>query len=254
MSQKPTLILVPGAWHLPECWHKIVSAMEARDFKCVTVGLPTASSNTEAKYADDVIAVREAIQAETTQGRNVVVVVHSFGGSVGSSALKGFTSKPEDGVSGRAIGFFMIATGFVPTGITFLDLFGGKPPPIWEADYDKGLATLTAEPRELFYHDLPEEEGKYWVGKLQQHSLKAFTTGADYAYAGWKEVPVWYLATTEDRTHPLEVQKMTVQMAKDEGGDVTFREIASSHSPFLSKPDETVAILLEAIEAFTASA
>ncbi|KAI8711874.1 AB hydrolase-1 domain-containing protein [Fusarium sp. LHS14.1] len=252
MSEKPTLVFVPGAWHLPECWHKIVSAMEAQDFKCVPVALPTVSSNTEATFGDDVHAIQDSIKAETTQGRNVVVVVHSYGGAVGASALKGFTAKPKDEGTGRVIGFFMIATGFAVGGVTFLDVLGGKPPPIWEANYETGLAPLTVDPRELFYHDLPEEEGKYWVDKLQPQSLKAFTTGAEYGYPGWKEVPVWYLATTEDRSHPTEVQKMFTQKARDEGGDIEYREIASSHSPFLSKPDETSAILLEAIQAFTA--
>ncbi len=34
---------------------------------------------------------RAVISGETTQGRDVVVVAHSYGGIVGSSAVKGFT-------------------------------------------------------------------------------------------------------------------------------------------------------------------
>jgi hypothetical protein len=35
------------------------------------------------------------------------------------------------------------------------------------------------------------------------------------------------------------------------GGDITLKEIASSHSPMLSKPKETTDFILEAVAAFT---
>ncbi|KAM5344248.1 hypothetical protein ACJ41O_012785 [Fusarium nematophilum] len=256
MSQKPTIVLVPGAWHGPDTWNKVVSAMEAEGYKCIPVALPTTQGDVSANFSDDVKAVRDSIVAETSQGINVVVVVHSYGGAVGSSALKGLTppnsALPSAGeTTGHVIGLFMIATGFVVAGLTFLDGLGGKPPPIWECDWENGIANITVDPRELFYHDLPVEEGEYWVGKLQKQALKAFTEGAADAYAGWKEVPVWYLATTEDKSHPTEVQMAFVQRAQAEGGDVKWSEIASSHSPMLSKPKETVEILLEALVAFT---
>jgi hypothetical protein len=102
----------------------------------------------------------------------------------------------------------------------------------------------------LFYHDLPVEEGNYWVGKLQKHSSKALAEGEEHAYAGWKDVPVWYLATIEDKGLPFEAQRYFVQAAKDGGADVTLREVASSHSPMLSKPKETVDFILEAVAYF----
>jgi len=39
---------------------------------------------------------------------------------------------------------------------------------------------------------------------------------------------------------------MLVQMAKDAGADVTLREVDSSHSPMLSKPQETADFIMEA--------
>lgn len=227
--------------------------MEAQHYKCVPVSLASTLGDVSATFPDDVKGVRDAIVAETTQGRNVVLVVHSFGGAVGSSAMKGLTlqkpSSQHEG-TGHVIGFFMIASGFVITGKTFLDGFDGKPPPIWECDWETGVANITVDPKQLFYHDLPSEEGDYWVGRLQQQAAKAFVTGADVAYAGWKEVPVWYLAAVEDQALPIEAQRFFVQGAQAEGGNVTLREIVSSHSPMLSKPEETAKVLLEALAVF----
>lgn len=252
MSSKPTLIFIHGSWHSPDTWGQVTSVIEAKhQLKCVSVALPSNLSDPTANFSSDVKAVRESILAETTQGRNVVVIVHSYGGAVGSSAIKGLTQHPKDDPSGHVIGYVMIATGFTVTNKTFLEGFDGKPPPIWDLDFKTGYVNITVDPRDLFYHDLPEEEGNYWVGRLQKQSLKALTEGAEDAYAGWKDVPVWYLATVEDHALPIEAQRFFVQGAKDAGADVTLREIETSHSPMLSKPEETVAVIMEAIAAFT---
>ncbi|KAH8805425.1 Alpha/Beta hydrolase protein [Xylogone sp. PMI_703] len=256
MAQKPTLVFVPGAWHNILTWNKVTALLEAQGYKCVRVALAS-TSGPEATFLDDITAVRNAIQEETANGSDVVIVVHSYGGHVGSSAIKGLTRpKPGDSSSAKdssnhVIGYAMLATGFTITGVSFLEAAGGKPHPFWRADVERGFAALTVDARELFYHDLPLEEGNYYVNKLEQHSLKSLAEGGEYAYSGWKDVPVWFLATTDDKALPIEVQRAFVETAQKEGGDITIREIETSHSPMLSKPKETVDFILEAVEAFT---
>jgi pimeloyl-ACP methyl ester carboxylesterase len=263
MSHKPTIVLVPGAWHLASTWDKTVSLLEARQYKCVAVTLPSTTGDPSISFVDDLEAVRGAILAETTQGLDVVVVVHSYGGFVGASAIKGLT-KPSNqketrpsATDGHVIGLALVASGFVVGGLSFLEALGGKPPPFWRLDLESGFAVLNGQegeedgPRQLFYHDLPEDEGRHWVGQLQPQSLKALTEGGEHVAAGWQDVPCWYLSTTRDPTLPPELSKMFVAMARDAGADVTVREIDSSHSPMLSRPEETADFISEAVEAFT---
>ncbi|KAF2099283.1 alpha/beta-hydrolase [Rhizodiscina lignyota] len=257
MSTKPTIVFVHGSWHSPECWNKVVSLLEAQQFKCVAPSLPSTEGSNTASFEDDLNAVRNAIVAETTQGRDVVVVTHSFGGIVGQSAIKGLTRPKQDApssandTSGHVIGLVNIATAFSQTGMkSFLDGLGGKPPPSWKID-PSGFAEIVVPPRELFYHDLPEEEGDYWVSRLRKQSVKALAEGGEHMYTGWMDVPVWHLTTAEDKGLPIEAQKYLIQLAKDSGGDVTVREIASSHSPMLSRPKETADFILEAVTTFT---
>ncbi len=227
--------------------------MEAQQYSCVCVGLPSAKSDASATFLDDVQAVRSAITGETTQGRDVVVVVHSFGGLPGQSASKGLTlpvPPPANDASGHVLGFVVVASGFAMTGMSFLGGLGGKPPPFWKADTESGFAEILADPRELFFHDLPEEEGHLWVSKLGKQSLKALAEGGEHVYGTWIDVPSWYLATKEDKGFPIELQRMVVQMAKDAGADVTIREVESSHSPMLSRPKETADVIVEAVEYF----
>jgi pimeloyl-ACP methyl ester carboxylesterase len=256
MSANPTIIFVAGAWHRASTWDKVTGILEAEQYKCVSIGLPSASDNASATFLDDLTAVRAAIEVETKLGLDVVVVVHSYGGIVGESAVKGFTKSPKnvdkaaEMASGHVIGLVMIATGFVATGACFMEATGGQPPPMWKADWDSGFATFVADPRPWFYHDLPEEEGQQWVEKLGNQSLKALYEGGEHVYAGWMDVPVFYCITLNDQALPAELQKSLPDMARQAGATVTVREIQSSHSPMLSKPEETVNIVKEAATAF----
>lgn len=259
-SQKPTLVFVPGAWHLASVWDQVTSILEAQGYKCIAVTLPTTISDPSKSFKDDFQAARDAIISETSQKRDVVVVMHSYGGAVGVSAIKGLTlQKQEDAStttasesSGHVIGIAMMATGFGSAGMTFLEALGGLPPPAWKLNYETGFADIVVDPREGLYHDLPEEEGKLWVSRLQKQSLKALTEGSEYTYAGWMDVPAWYLGTTDDKALPFQAQQYFLQVAKDAGADVTAREIDSSHSPMLSRPKETANFISEAAAAFAA--
>ncbi|KAF2421522.1 alpha/beta-hydrolase [Tothia fuscella] len=252
MSSKPTLVLVPGAWHRKEVWNRVDSLLEKRGFKCVPVTLPSTTGSASVSFKDDLDAVQEAIKSETNKGRDVVLVAHSYGGHVANSAIQGL-ARPKHGsekdTSGYVIGIALIASGFSQTGISFLGGFGDSPPTLWTYD-PSGFTVLVGDPADTFYHDLTKEDAKSWVDKLEKQSTEALKNGAEFSYSGWKDVPVWYLETTEDRALPHVVQQMFIQIAKDAGGNVASRRVESSHSPMLSKPKEVVQFLEEAVTAF----
>ncbi|KFY73315.1 hypothetical protein V499_06608 [Pseudogymnoascus sp. VKM F-103] len=266
MSNLPTLVFVPGAWHKPTCYDKIIKPLEEQHkLKCIRVTLPSGSGDPEATFKNDIDAAQDAISSETTQGRNVVVIAHSYGGMVGSSAIKGFY-KPQDTSSttslstsdqsqspakGYVIGLILIASGFTFTGLAFMDPFFGHPPPSWRVNKETGYAELVSPPRELFYHDVPAEDAEYAVSQLTPQSLKSLFEGGEYSYAGWLHVPAWYIGTVEDRGLPVVAQRLNVGMAREMGCPVEHRELQTSHSPFLSQPEETVGIVVEAVEAFS---
>jgi pimeloyl-ACP methyl ester carboxylesterase len=275
MSNLPTtLVFVPGSWHKPTCYNKVTKILqEKHKLKCVAITLPSTTGNPAATFKDDIDAAREAISSETNDGRDVVVIAHSYGGMVGNSAIKDYT-RPRDAVDssstplstsapagdtqlsqtptvGHVIGLILIASGFTLTGLSFMDPFLGHPPPSWRVNKETGYADLVTPARELFYHDLPAEEADYWASQLTPQSLKALFEGGEFSYAGWMDVPAWYIGTVEDRGLPVAAQRMTVGMAREMGCTVVHRELNTSHSPFLSQPEETVGLVLEALEAFT---
>jgi pimeloyl-ACP methyl ester carboxylesterase len=253
MASKPTFVMVPGAGHGPEVWDKISSLLGQQGYHSISINLPTTSGDASKSFKDDVTTTQNVIRAETSQGHNVVIIVHSYGGMVGESAMKGFC-RPKDATltstsEGYIIGLIVIASVYAQAGMTFLDGTGGKPPPSWRFDPD-GFAEIQAPARELFYHDLPIEEGDEWVAKIRKQSSKALTEDREFVYPGWQDVPVWTLLTTEDKALPLEMQKMLVGTVQDVA-DIRVKEIASSHSPMLSMPKEVVEVILKATHAFT---
>ena len=257
MPDLPTLLFVPGAWHKPSCYDKITALLqEKHGLRCVSITLPSTKGDPEATFKDDIDTARAVISTETSQGRNVVVIAHSYGGMVGNSAIKGFdrprgasssTSTPS---TGHVIGLILIASGYTLTGLAFMDPFFGHPPPQWRVNKETGFADIVIDPKEFFYHDLPLEEAEYWTSELTTQSLKALFEGGEYAYAGWRDVPSWYIGTVEDRGLPVLAQRMTVGMAREMGGKVEHRELQTSHSPFLSQPEETTELIFEAVESF----
>ncbi|SPO03242.1 uncharacterized protein DNG_05924 [Cephalotrichum gorgonifer] len=267
MSSLPTLVFVPGAWHKPTCYGKITKILEEKHkLKCVLVTLQSTTGSPAATFKDDLDAACDAISGETIKGRDVVVIAHSYGGMVANSAIKDFSPNsvptltsadpPDNNQSqpptpGHVIGLILIASGFTLTGMSFMDPFFGRPPPSWRVNSETGFADLVASPREMFYHDVPEEEAEYWVSQLTTHSLKSLFEGGEFAYAGWMNVPAWYIGTVEDRGLPVAVQRMGVGIARGMGANVVHREMQTSHSPFLSQPEQTARYVVDAIEAFT---
>ncbi|KAF2752142.1 alpha/beta-hydrolase [Sporormia fimetaria CBS 119925] len=291
MSRLPTLVFIHGSWHQPNCYREIIKPLqETHGFRCIAVSLPSTSGDPNASFKDDIDAARTPITHETAQGRNVVVIAHSYGGMVGNSAIKGLTrpkshnnpnlandpdfqtsSMPSSTAAsisgstttslrtsqikqspnpGSVIGLILIASGFTLTGLAFMDPFFGHPPPSWRANRETGFADLIVPPADLFYHDLPPSERDYWVSQLRTQSLKALFEGGEFAYAGWLDVPVWYVGTIQDRGLPVIAQRVNVGMGRAMGASVCHVELESSHSPFLSRVRDVVAIVDQAVKAF----
>lgn len=245
----PVFVLVPGAWHSASTWALVTAILQDRGYASHTVPLPSTRGDPTASLLDDIKAVQAAVTTQTNAGQDVIIAVHSYGGFVGESALSGLPTRQNPGpdpAHGKVIGLAMIGTGFIRGGLSFVDAAGGKPPPFWIANTESGFAELVGDTTALFYHDLPAEEGKAWSAKLLPHSLKSLCEGGEHAYEGWRDVPVWYLITVEDRGLPVAVQQWMAKDAREQGADVTVREISSGHCCMLSRPKETGGFLVEA--------
>lgn len=123
MAGKPTLLFVPGAWHLPTCYDKIIAILEKRHgFECDSITLPSTTGSPEATFKDDLDTARNAITKHISRGQDVVVIAHSYGGMVANSAIKDFTYSKTASSTAKAhvTGLILIASGFTLTGCTYI--------------------------------------------------------------------------------------------------------------------------------------
>jgi alpha-beta hydrolase superfamily lysophospholipase len=101
MAKKPSLVFCPGAWHLPSCFTPTVDLLSAAGYNTSLVSLPSVGSELRGEeplqnWDADVAAVRATVLSHVNRGEDVVLIVHSYGGLVGSEAAKGLDRKNRD--------------------------------------------------------------------------------------------------------------------------------------------------------------
>ena len=160
----------------------------------------------------DIILVQSLILAGISEGNDVVLLGHSSGGVISTSAVRGLVPSKH---RGKVLGLIFIASFLVPTDSSIIGFIKFLPPPKtpiehWSSpDVTRQWSTLM-DPHptgivQRFYHDLPPEDAMQHVGMLQK-----------------------------------------------KGADMQVSEIEASHTPFLSKTLEVVRFVEEAVAAFQA--
>ena len=131
---------------------------------------------------------------------------------------------------------------------------------------ETGRLEVKGDKAEIFYNDLDREEAARWVEELSFFSYGAVRS-AEGVSDGWRQVvhgdvdgeglKVWYLVCGGDQAIPVEAQEMFVGLLKGDHGEqkgtgrVTSRKLEGcGHSPFLSRVDETLKFIVDAVEDF----
>lgn len=132
-AQKPTVVIIPGAWQLPASFDTLVSQLKESNIPAEFVPLASVGG-TELPLKglpDDVAAVRNTLKRLAEEGKDVVLLCHSYGGVVGSCAVEGFdaTSRAREGKTGGVVLTVYMAAFMIPKGQSLLGVLGGAPLP-----------------------------------------------------------------------------------------------------------------------------
>ncbi|KIV79081.1 hypothetical protein PV11_06667 [Exophiala sideris] len=260
MPSTPTLILTHGSWHTPAYWDKAKAILESEGYKCIAPQLLyTDTDKPVASIGPAIESLREVIATEIDAGNDVVMVNHSFGGMVGCSAIKGFTRKNPSNIkhdsSGHVLGLVQTPAYAPRSNNALIDLYAvpGYVESLSSQDQvrptEEGYSELLREPAGFFYNDLPSEEAQELISKLVKFSF-SLGMSSDGVYAGWLDVPVWYLFCTLDQAITLKGQEIISQVCRDDGAFVTTEVLEAGHSPAISKPRDVVRFIEHATESF----
>ncbi|KZN86669.1 Methylesterase [Penicillium chrysogenum] len=248
-TAKPTILLVHGAWHGSWCRRYQIPALEAFGYDVETVDLPCVSGVAGTTQFDDAAHVRAVVESQTSMGKRVVVLAHSYAGPIASAAIKGLSGK---GVLGMVALCAYIFPGGMDQGAVIRDI-GDLPYVTWNMP-SKGLFQ-TKDPRSLFFPpDVPAERVDWAVAQLRPQSMAANMgivppqAWQDDTYTG----RLGYIRCTADVVIPIEQQGGMVLGAGGQEKWVVRTLEGSGHSPFLSRPHEVAAALDEIVNAFEA--
>ncbi|MBW8819166.1 MAG: alpha/beta hydrolase [Streptomyces sp.] len=233
---KPTIVLVHGAFADSSSWNGVVERLQAHDYPVV------AASNPLRGLAGDADHVRQLVASIDGP---VVLVGHSYGGSVISNAATGLNNVkalvfvaaflPDEGESAGTL------SGKFP-GSTLGETL--RPVPITLPD-GRQVADLYIEQSKFphqFAADVPGETAAVMAATQRPVTDAALAEGA--TAPAWKDLPTWVLVATEDRNIPPQAQTFMAERAK-----ATFVSLKASHAVSVSHPGDVARLINEAAQA-----
>lgn len=106
---KPTILLIAGAWHIAELFWPSHQDFEIAGYPTASLSLPSVGADPPVSDFDgDVMTIRSAACQLIADGKEVVAVMHSYGGIAGAEGLQGLGEIREG--KGRVIALTYIAT------------------------------------------------------------------------------------------------------------------------------------------------
>ncbi|KAL6720030.1 hypothetical protein ACLMJK_001951 [Lecanora helva] len=251
----PVIVIVPAACQPPSLYTPFAKALEASSISWIVVSTPSVGASPGLPdFLPDVAIVRDTVISILDEGRDVVVLMHSYGGIPGSAALRGLgtSERAKMGKNTGVIRLVYVSCIILRDGekmqgagdIENLRKYASK-------GLDEKAGTLLISPQAaafMFFHDLPEAESQHWASILKPHSLGAMWSSQ--TYTAWQDIPSTYVVCNLDRVMPVEKQEAMIRHAREvqpKAFDVVER-VDSGHEPILSKIDDLVGVVERAIK------
>ncbi|MFJ3671141.1 alpha/beta fold hydrolase [Streptomyces sp. NPDC090106] len=235
-AQHPTVVLVHGAFADSSSWNGVIERLQAHGHTVVAASNPLRGLSKDSDY------VRQLVRSLDGP---VVLVGHSYGGSVISAAAHGLDHVkalvfvaaflPDEGesavgLSGRFPGS-TLGEALHPVPVALPD--GGR---IADLYIERGTF------HEQFAADVPEEITAVMAATQRPVADAALAEGA--SAPAWKDIPSWVLVATEDRNIPAQAQIFMAERAK-----ATVVTVDASHAVAVSHPGDVARLIAEAVRA-----
>ena len=233
-SQKPTVILVHGAFNESSSWEGVIRLLQADGYPVVAAAIPLRGVKIDSDYLAELI--------DTVKG-SVVLVGHSFSGMTITNAATGKSNV-------RALVF--VAALAPDTGETANDLLSKYPggtsgsalaPPVPLGD---GAHDLYVQPEKFhaqFAADVSASTAK--IMAVTQRPIVDTAFGEQSGPPAWKSIPSWFIYGSGDKNLPVAT---TLFMAKRAGAKKVVEIKGASHLLLVSHPKETAKLILEAAQ------
>jgi pimeloyl-ACP methyl ester carboxylesterase len=215
----PSVLIVPGAWHKPAHFHRLID--ELADLDVHTVAL-TSSGDDPATLRDMYADAEVIAQAVAAIDGPVVVVAHSYGGIPTTQGL----------ANARNVRHIIYLASFqLDVGDSLISQNKGGALLPWNElhhrdGFDDFVEAMT--PELVFYNDLDATTAANAVSQIGYQSYSSMAQ--PLTETAWRAIPSTYIVCDADNALPVDVQERMAKRAND------IHRLNASHSPFLSQP------------------
>jgi pimeloyl-ACP methyl ester carboxylesterase len=247
----PTIVLVHGAWHTPPNYQGFVDSLKEAGFSVHCPRLPscTNTSPPPASFADDVKTVRTVIKNCVEAGERVLMVMHSYGGAVGTDAVTDALLRRTRAAAnqpGGVIHLLYLCAYMLQPGTSVIDIAKSAGFfPYWDQfvnNYEDG-SCFPIDPATMFLGGGSSAERESAVENLVRSPLEAFNASTEGEC--WRKVPVTYVRTAQDGAVPTAYQDIMIERAEKDGVVIVKEQYDTHHSVFISKRKEMVELALK---------
>ncbi|WP_055489648.1 alpha/beta fold hydrolase [Streptomyces sp. TP-A0356] len=232
---RPTVVLVHGAYADASSWNSVVERLERRGYPVMAPANPLRGLDSDSTYIASVLA---GIKGP------IVLVGHSYGGAVISSAAAGnprvrslvyvAAVVPDKGESTASLAArFPTTLGNVTKSVPYRVAGGAG---------GTDLYLRADKLHQVFAADLPESTAKLLAATQRPAGTAAFSEMAKVA--AWRNIPSWSLVAKQDKAINPDQERFEAKRA----GSHTV-EIDSSHVAMLSHPDAVTDLVVQAATA-----
>jgi pimeloyl-ACP methyl ester carboxylesterase len=233
--EKPTIVLVHGAFADASSWNGVISILHRDGYRVVAAANPLRSVKGDAAYVHALLV---------TIKEPVVLVGHSYGGMVISNAATGQANvkalvyvaafAPDAGESAGGLDNkypgSLLGTALLP------------PVPLPGGGHD--LYVVQDKFHKAFAPDLPVDAAS--VAAATQRPITDIAFGEPSEGAAWKTIPSWFVYGDHDTAIPPKAHAFMAQRAHPKATVVVK---GASHVVMISHPDAVAKVIEEAANA-----
>ncbi|CAH0000541.1 unnamed protein product, partial [Clonostachys byssicola] len=244
---KPIIVLVPGAFHRPSSWNALAEGLRKRGYTVLTPPLAVCGEATDARQLvgttalDDVRIIHNNILPFLDNGRECVVVSHSYGSLPATLAVEGQTieERAAKGLSGGIKAMVTIAGFSYPVRGKSIMGDDSEPPIMPYHVLEEDILYLQEPAKPIFYSDLSQEgQDAAWENLSKAQSHASFCHFPQFITSDILITKTYILCEEDKAVDPLHQEAF----AKIGQYHQVVR-LQSGHSPFLSMPERVLEVI-----------
>ncbi|KAE9378819.1 alpha/beta-hydrolase [Stipitochalara longipes BDJ] len=250
--EKPTIVMVPGAWHKATIYSPTSSILKTHGYPTILLDLPSVGAvPPHTSFDHDVSAIRDCLTSLISQDKDVVLVAWSYGGFPAGEAPKGFSKKERQakGLQGGVIRFVVINGVAMPAGYQPHTNGDYASMPEWvEKDIPNNTGiVLPSSAKRVFYQDMPTAQADTLSTQLLHQSLGVFFSTS--TYAAFEDIPSTFLSSGADLTPFGQLNGVMLEYCRQSvpgAFDVVEHCEEAGHAVMASQPEWTADALRRA--------